>query len=37
MIITGDITPLLDRDESFVYFKMRGSDGTGWRMNNGFT
>jgi len=35
MIITGDITPLLDRDESFVYFKMRGSNGTGWRMNNG--
>jgi hypothetical protein len=35
MIITGDITPFLDRNEDFVYFKMKGSDGTGWRMNNG--
>ena len=38
MVITGDITGLLDRDEDFVYYKMRGSDGTpasGWRMNNG--
>jgi hypothetical protein len=35
MIITGDITPLFDHDHEFVYYKMRGSDGTGWRMNNG--
>jgi hypothetical protein len=38
MVITGDITGLLDREEDFVYYKMRGSDGTpasGWRMNNG--
>ena len=35
MIITGDITPLLSRTEDFVYYRMRGSDGTGWRMNNG--
>jgi hypothetical protein len=38
MVITGDITDLLSRDEPFVYYKMRGPDGTpasGWRMNNG--
>jgi len=35
MIITGDITPLLDREEDFVYYRMKGPDGTGWRMNNG--
>lgn len=35
MVVTGDITSLLDRKEDFVYFKMRGSNGTGWRMNNG--
>lgn len=35
MIITGDITPILSRSEDFVYYKMKGSDGTGWRMNNG--
>ena len=35
MVITGDITELLDRSEPFVYYKMRGGDGTGWRMNNG--
>lgn len=35
MIITGDITPLLDRDEDFVYYRMKGPDGSGFRMNNG--
>ena len=35
MIITGDITPLLDRNEDFVYYRMKGPDGTGWRMNCG--
>lgn len=35
MIITGDITSLLTREEDFVYYRMRGSDGSGWRMNNG--
>lgn len=34
MVITGDITPLLNHDLDFIYYKMRGSDGTGWRMNN---
>jgi hypothetical protein len=35
MIITGDITRLLDRDEDFVYYKMRNASGPGQRMNNG--
>ena len=35
MIITGDITPLFDRQEDFVYYRMKGPDGTGWRMNCG--
>lgn len=35
MIITGDLTALFNNDKDFVYYKMRGGDGTGWRMNNG--
>lgn len=35
MIITGDITALLTREEDFIYYRMKGSDGNGWRMNNG--
>ena len=34
MVIVDDITPLFDHDLDFVYYRMRGSDGTGWRMNN---
>ena len=35
MVITGDITSLFDTDQPFVYYKMKGGDGNGWRMNNG--
>lgn len=35
MVITSDITSLLTISDDFVYYRMKGSNGTGWRMNNG--
>ena len=35
MVITDNITSLFDISQPFIYYKMRGGDGRGWRMNNG--
>ena len=35
MIITGSLDEILDKDGDFIYYRMKGPDGSGWRMNNG--
>lgn len=35
MVITGNITSLFDTTQPFIYYKMKGGNGHGWRMNNG--
>ena len=35
MVITGPISSLFDTTQPFIYYKMKGGNGNGWRMNNG--
>ena len=35
MVITGPISFLFDNTQPFIYYKMKGGDLNGWRMNNG--